>query len=153
MLPPMAQRHRCQTSSRYTARSSGAEVPSCTALPLIARTVWSSCCTSVPFRQAFAFALRTPAVGKGRLGNLVYDGFSQAVGGNELGPLAVQGRQAGLARGVDEGHSRQVHAEDRFAPTGQGALPAPFQLPQPRPRQPPFELEGEGPRTVVDRDS
>src|SRR5207249_198332 len=32
-------------------------------------------------------------------------------------------------------------------------LPALLQFPQPRPRQSPFELEGEGPRLVVDRDS
>src|SRR5437868_9691550 len=65
---------------------------------------WSSCCPSIQSRLAFAFALRTPAVGNGRLGNLGYYGSCQAVGGNELGPLTVHGRQVGLARVVADGH-------------------------------------------------
>jgi hypothetical protein len=42
----------------------------------------------------------------------------------KFGPLGVHGRQAGLARVVDEGHPREINAEDRFALMGQGALPA-----------------------------
>ena len=38
-------------------------------------------------------------------------------------------------------------------PVGQGVLPALLQHLQPRPCQPPFELEREGPRVIVDRDS
>jgi hypothetical protein len=87
------------------------------------------------------------------LSDLGYDGFGEAVGGNELGPLAVQGRQTRPARRVDEGHVRQVNAEDRFALLADGVLPARLQLRQPRPCHTPLKLECKGLRIVVDRDS
>ena len=46
------------------------------------------------------------------LTNLGYNVLGQAVGGDEFGPLTVHGRQAGLARVVDEGHPCEVNAED-----------------------------------------
>src|ERR1700733_11381117 len=92
----------------------------------------------------------TPAVSPRNLG---HNSFCQAVGGHELGSIALQSRQAGLPRGADESHSGQVHAQDRFALTGQSTLPALLQLAQPWPRQPPFELERNCPWLVMNRDS
>jgi len=87
------------------------------------------------------------------LTNLGYDFFCQAVGGNQFGPLAVHGRQAGLARVVDEGHPRKVSAEDWFALMGQGTLPALLDLLHPSARQPPFEPEGQRLLVVMDGDT
>jgi hypothetical protein len=70
-------------------------------------------------RSGKAVLLLSPA-----LTNLGYDFLCHAVGGKELGTLAVHGCQAGLARLVNEGHPRKVNAEDWFALPGQGARPA-----------------------------
>ena len=63
----------------------------------------------------------------------------------------MHGGQAGLARGVDEGHPCQVNAKDWLALAGQGTLPALLQLPYPGPRELPVELDVMGPSGCRER--
>ena len=72
------------------------------------------------------------------------DRLGQAVGGDKLGPLVVQGHQASLALGVDEGNSRQVYTDDRLLLRRRSPLPALLKLLHPAPRQPSFQLKGDG---------
>jgi len=47
------------------------------------------------------------------MSDLGHKGVGHAVAGDELGPFVVDGYQGGIVRIVDEGHPRQVNAEER----------------------------------------
>ena len=96
---------------------------------------------------------RRPAVGNRRLSDLCYDVFCQRIGGNEFDPSAVHGCQALLPRVVNERHPRQIHANSRFANTGERVLKTLVQHSHPRPGEASFELERDSCWLLVDRDS
>src|SRR5262249_18036773 len=83
------------------------------------------------------------AVGKGSMGNLGHDRSHQTSGRNKFNSLRVRRSQERFARGIDQGHTRQVKTKDGLALTDPGAPPAIFCLPNPGACQLSFELEGQ----------
>src|SRR5215813_2708228 len=91
----------------------------------------------------FGFTRQTPAVGNGSMGDLGDDRSHQTSGRNKLNPLGVRRGQEYLARGVDQGHTRQVETKDRLALTDPGAPPAILRLWHPGAGQLSFDPEGQ----------
>lgn len=92
----------------------------------------------------------TPAVGECCVGKLGDNAPHQAASRDKLSPLSMRGSQECFARGVDQGHTRQMEAKDGLCPIGLGALPTVLGLPHPGAGQLAFKLERQGFRFIVD---
>ena len=81
---------------------------------------------------------------------LVQEVLQQHAGPHQAHAVAVHPLQEIPPRLIDKGDPRQVHREGPVRMARLGGVPAMFSLTDPRPGEPPFELDAEGASSLMD---